>query len=217
LLAWASFIILQIPVIVSVFSGSQPFADRYSYVSMIGFYVMAGSWVGERVRNLARPFAGSLLLSGIGLVLVLLGVLTVRQNEYWRDSETLWKHVLVNEPRGVEYLSAYVNLGQVYVESGRYDLAKSQFQRALALDPMDADAHYNMAYAYYFEGQADTAMALFRRTIALDSMYAKAFYNIGIIHLRLNNQEAALDSLRKAAQLGFGDAQVLLRKNNIAW
>jgi len=217
ILAWATFVIIQIPAIVSVFSGNQPFADRYSYLATISLCLLAGGWLeGLKVR-IAKPVTRSVLLMGSAFVLVVLGVLTIRQAGHWQNSETLWTYVLANDRGTIEYLDGYVNLGQAYVEGGKHHEAKAMFRKAIALDSTDADAYYDMAYAYYYLGQVDTAMNLFRKTIVLDSIYAKAFYNIGIIHLKMNNQNAALDSLKKAARLGYVDAQGLLSKHSIAW
>lgn len=41
---------------------------------------------------------------------------------------------------------AHYNMGNIYFEKGKYEIASREFYQAVTLMPEDADAHYNLAY-----------------------------------------------------------------------
>ena len=216
-LVFGSSVIILLPTIAGVSSGSQPFADRYFYLAAIGVSILVGGWVQglwERWGTGAIRFA---MPAAVAIVIAMLGLLSFRQAQHWQDSEALWNYVLDNGTPTVEYMDGYINLEQAYLQAGKYDEAEGVFKRAIAIDPTGADAYFNMGYVCYYRGQKDSAMNLFRETVRLDSMYAEAYYNIGILNIAMKNEAAAVDSLRRAAQLGYREAQQILAKNGITW
>ncbi len=217
LLAFMASVIILLPTIVGVSSGSQPFADRYFYLAATSVCVLVGGGV-QRLWDRGRRSSVRITLSAMsGIVLVVLGLLTSRQVQHWQNSETLWNYVLTNGSPSVEYMDGYVNLEQAYLQAGKYNEAEEVFKRAVAIDSTGADAYFNMGYVCYYRGQLDSAMYLFRKTVRLDSTYAEAYFNIGVINIAMKNEAAAVDSLKKAAQLGFRDAQQVLAKNGVKW
>jgi Flp pilus assembly protein TadD len=179
--------------------------------------VLAGGGVQrlwERWGTGAVQFA---MPAAVAIVIVMLGLLSFRQAQHWQDSETLWNYVLDNGTPTVEYMDGYINLEQALLQAGKYDDAEGVFKRAIAIDSTGADPYFNMGYVCYYRGQTDSAMYLFRKTVRLDSTYAEAYYNIGILNIAMKNETAAVDSLRKAAQLGYREAQQILAKNGIKW
>lgn len=217
MLVFATSAIILLPTIAGVSSGSQPFADRYFYLAAICVCILAGGGV-QTLWDRETKSASRIILSTItAVILVVLGLLASRQLEHWKNSETLWTYVLKNGSPSVEYMDGYINLEQAYLKAGKYDEAEQVFKRAVAIDSTGADAYFNMGYVWYYRGQLDSAMSLFRKTVRLDSMYAEAYYNIGVINIAMKNQPAAVDSLKKAARLGFRDAQQVLTNEGIQW
>src|SRR5262249_44866593 len=143
LASWVSYVVILAPTLGFAQSGPQLVADRYSYLSCMSWAVLAGAG-GHYLWQVARkgriPKLTFVLGSWAAVVLIFgLGFLTWRQAQVWRDSETLWSHVLSTSG---ESLFARNNLGNALAARGQWAEAIDQFQRALKIDPNDVDASY---------------------------------------------------------------------------
>jgi hypothetical protein len=92
LVGWLWFIGTLIPVIGLVQAGSQAMADRYTYVSGIGIYIIVGWGIAEIPskwphRNLALAISSCVVLSALLIA-------TRIQVRYWRDSSSMYEHTL---------------------------------------------------------------------------------------------------------------------------
>src|SRR4029453_15169499 len=95
-------IIVLVPISGVVHSGSQLTADRYSYLSSLGFAIAGGAglaWVmrhagPESARRWMRPLAWTAGALGGGA----LGTMTWAQTAIWKDSETLWRRAVEVDP-----------------------------------------------------------------------------------------------------------------------
>jgi Tfp pilus assembly protein PilF len=62
---------------------------------------------------------------------------------------------------------AWVDLGIVLADQGKNDAAAEDFQRAIAMDPKQVEAHWRLARLYKAEGKDDEARAEFAKAAAL--------------------------------------------------
>lgn len=166
--ALAVYAVVLSPVLGLVQTGPQLVADRYSYLSCLGFAVLAGvlllrgfhagSWWAMSGR---RPLL-ALLASG---VVTILFFLTFFQTEIWDSPIRLWQRgVRVSPDSSV----AHVNLADALAKSGMLDRAVGHYQRGLELDPEDAIAHDHLARVLRARGFADLAIDGFTEAIRLD-------------------------------------------------
>jgi len=120
------FLIALFPVIGVVAQvGSQPHADRYSYIPHIGLFwaiVWTGSTFLRRWLPQALTFSCCVALVG-GYV-----ALDRIQIGFWKDSQTLWHRVLEFDPSNT---TACNNLGVALYESGRPIEAEAWLERAV--------------------------------------------------------------------------------------
>ncbi|NTW60399.1 MAG: hypothetical protein HGA43_14690, partial [Nitrospirae bacterium] len=91
-LGWFWFLGTLVPVIGLVQVGAQSIADRYTYVPLIGIFIMITWEVSERLSSLRVP--PRVLWASSLLVIVVLAGLTWRQLGFWRDHETLFRHAI---------------------------------------------------------------------------------------------------------------------------
>ncbi len=70
---------------------------------------------------------------------------------------------------------------------------------------------------FFYKHEVDKAFAAFLLAIKKDSTYANAYYNLGIIYGDNGNEQEALAVFRRAAQLGSGESQELLRRKGFTW
>ena len=86
-------------------------------------------------------------------------------------------------------------------ELGRFDEAVTSYDKALALDPNDAEAFYNRGGALEELKRFDEAVASYDKAIALKGDYAEAFSNRGVALQALGRLSEAVTSYNRAIAL----------------
>lgn len=121
-------------------SGPQLVADRYTYVASIAWAVLIGGGVAVWVRRRGAR-APSLGVAGAGLaaVAVVLGVLSWRQAELWRDTLTLFRHGIDNGADGPIIRTMY---GRELSSVGRKEEAVTELRRAVEVEPNLGEAWF---------------------------------------------------------------------------
>ena len=132
LAAWVYSALLVLPVSGVAQAGTHLVADRYSYLSGLGFALLPGAglvWVLRMRQSVRATVLGACVLVTT-VVLVGLGAATWRQSTTWRDTETLWRHALSvdsGNARAHYYLAYWL-----YVMK-RPEEARTEYERAVAL------------------------------------------------------------------------------------
>jgi tetratricopeptide (TPR) repeat protein len=139
---WFWFLVTLLPVIGIIQVGMQSMADRYSYIPVIGLFIMVAWGAAELAKNV-RQSQGLLALFA-GAVLVVSTVLTSQQLGYWYDSISLYRHTL-KVTTGSSLM--HYNLGAALANNGDLDEAIREFQEAIRLDPDNFRAHKNLTRA----------------------------------------------------------------------
>ncbi|MCX6376570.1 MAG: tetratricopeptide repeat protein, partial [Armatimonadetes bacterium] len=147
---WFWYLVTLIPVIGLVQVGGQAMADRYTYIPLIGLFIMI-AWgipgllrVGERASGRVGERTSAYLAIPACLSAAVLIVCTFRQVGYWRNSISLLEHAIAVTP--VNY-GAHDALGAAFAAEGRYDLAIAQHEAALKIAPDYEVAHNNLGAA----------------------------------------------------------------------
>ena len=96
---------------------------------------------------------------------------------------------------------AHNNLGNAYLEAGRFEDAAASYRRALALKPDYAHAHGNLGNALRELGRWPEAVSAYRRALETEPGFAEAHSNLGGALLDLGEFEQAIVSLRRALEL----------------
>jgi tetratricopeptide (TPR) repeat protein/tRNA A-37 threonylcarbamoyl transferase component Bud32 len=95
----------------------------------------------------------------------------------------------------------YSILGAIYADSGKYDLAIEQFQRALQLNPRDPDAHQKIAKTFEAQGRTADAEASFQKAVALRPDYWDGHNSLGAFYSRHQQYREAAAEFRKVIEL----------------
>ncbi|HKF25350.1 MAG TPA: tetratricopeptide repeat protein, partial [Candidatus Acidoferrum sp.] len=181
LVGWLWFLGTLVPVIGLVQVGRQAMADRYAYSTLPGIVLMLVWWASDSsaIHRIRRGALGPLA----ALALLAFAALTLRQTTYWKDSFTLFQHALQVTP--VNFI-AETNLGEAYMQVGRWDLAYDHFLRATQEKPHFGLAQYNLGIVLAGQGRRQEAREAFELAIRYGQEgpeIANAYHNLGIVLL----------------------------------
>lgn len=101
-----------------------------------------------------------------------------------------------------DVVATFVNRGILYLRSGRFDAAITDFNRATALDPDEPEAYLNRASALLRREQVAPAIAQFNAALAKQTRRpALAYYGRGVAHEEAGNVRAAYQDYKRASEL----------------
>jgi protein O-mannosyl-transferase len=209
---WFWYLGTLVPMIGFVQVGQQALADRYTYLPLIGLFIII-LWsvpVSVVLHKWART---STALAAI-LLLSVCAVLARKQLASWQDSGSLFQHALtvtrdnalahnnlgsfqfehgnlveaeLHFAEAVRIIPGYdealVNLGMVREKQGRLVEAIDCYQRALRIRA-SALGHYNFGTLLLRQSDLQAAESHFRAALALDPEFAQAWHNLGVVEGR---------------------------------
>ena len=105
------------------------------------------------------------------------------------------------------------NRGNAYLKTNRYDLAITDFDLALRIDPASPYALANRGTAYARRGEFAKAIADFDQAIALNPNHALIYSNRGSAYAKLGKYEAAVADFDQALRLDPKDASTRKNRN----
>jgi tetratricopeptide (TPR) repeat protein len=194
---WFWYVGTLVPVIGIVQAGMQTMADRYTYVPLIGLFIIV-AWGGcELVKILNMPALAPGLSAAALAVCV---VLTWHQITFWRNSETLFTRMIDVTPNN--YMAHY-DLGNFYSRAGNTNAAVTNYEAALAEEPNYADAHNNLGGILLDAKQYDDALHHYRAAVRTNPDFLRYF--------NLANALADAASARHDAT-GFAEAVATYRQ-----
>ncbi len=209
IVGWLWFVVMLLPVIGIVQVGGQAMADRYTYLPLLGVFIMAGYGGAELAARL-RINRLSVGLSTATALALCAGV-TRHQLQFWRDSETLLTRALA-VTRSNEL--AHINLGTWLQEQGRLAEALDHYKAALQIQPARPHTHNNIAIVLDLMGQDDAAQAHYQLALRLCSNAPITHLNYGSFLLKRGRIDEAIQHYTIAQQLAPDDPRpsVLLGK-----
>lgn len=203
--AWLYYVITLMPVIGIVQAGGQAAADRYTYIPSLGPFLLGGLGIGTLFQKFPKKQWQILTLFLLALLSVILTSRTVRQIKTWRDSATLWSQGIKLFPGTASV--AYNNRGDAYSSSGNYRQAIMDYNKAIEINPKDADAYYNIGNAYNALGEYPSAISNYTAAIKLNPQHAQAYNNRGSIYSNTGNYQEAVRDFMTAVKINPGYAK----------
>jgi tetratricopeptide (TPR) repeat protein len=227
---WFWYLGTLVPVIGFVQSGGQSMADRYTYIPLIGLFMMV-AWAvpcaapDQRVRKVVTAAAAAALLGACA-------VLCQLQVRYWKNTETLFRHAvevttnnsLAQCNLGVEcgragrlqeaiahleeavrikpdYVEAHNSLGRSLMLVGKLNEAIGHLEQALRIKPDLAEAHYNLGGALGQAGRMQEAIGHYEQALRIKPDWAKAHYDLGVALERAGRMQEAIGHYEQALRL----------------
>ncbi len=171
---WFWFLGTFVPVIGFVKIGDFFMADRYTYVPLIGLFVVI-AWVAPELVAQWR-YRKTWLTTLATVVLTILMVMTWKQAGYWENSITLFEHNL--KITSNNYLP-HNNLGLALNKQGLTAEAIEHYLQALRIKPDYEKAHNNLGAALYTQGRTAEAIEHYLQALRIKPDYAEAHNNLG--------------------------------------
>ncbi len=237
-MGWFWFLGTLVPVIGLVQVGGQSFADRYTYVPLIGVF-LALTWGTEAMLGQR----GTARLAAIAAAAAVLGACAVRTREqlgYWQDSEKLLRHTFTltgdnwlayfglgfdqfGKGRVDEALENYKralrlnpdssailkNLGDAFSKEEQFPMAIECFESALRLRPDDPDTHSNLGAALDKSGRDDEAIQQYVEALRLAPDSALAHFRLGSSLVKAGRSGEAIEHFRQAARDKSGYSEAM--------
>ena len=157
---WLWFLGTLVPTIGLVQVGQQAMADRYTYGSYLGLFIMVcwgtANWAKQRRVSMVW------LASASAVVLLVLSMVTYRQIGYWKNEITIWSHAS-QVVKG--HWLAEQNLGAELSKEGKMDQARAHFLAATAIKPDDTKAIIGAAYCDQKLGNFEDAITQYKQAL----------------------------------------------------
>jgi len=233
---WLWFLGTLVPVIGLVQVGDQSMADRYTYVPLIGvFLLIAWSLPAAAFAAINRVRVG--VTVAVALTLIALVAVTFAQVQVWKDTTALFEHAvkvtegnfiahnllagalgqkgdLVGARDHIEkslqirsnFAGAHYNLGLMMLHERDFSNAQEHFNVALQTSKQDPMIWNGLGVAKFNLNQTDEAISSYRHALELNPNYADAFSNLGAALLAQGNYAEAIEMCEAALRLRPGVA-----------
>lgn len=217
MVGWLWYFGTLVPVLGLVQVGVQARADRYTYIPLIGIFLLAVWGLADlaarwRVQRTAAVAATAVLVACM--------MLASLQVHYWSNAITLWEHALQATQGNV---IAHSNLANQYLAQKKLDKAIRHFREAVRANPNDPRAAFNLGNALLQRGDVAKAIQSFEQSLRLDPNLASTHDLLCTALLREGRRDEALREGRQAVLLApesasahFDLGNVLLSLGNVA-
>lgn len=211
---WLWYILTLAPVSGMVVIGPHATADRYTYVPLIGLFIMI-AWGGAAIMR--KGVAVKIGLTAMAVITLSIFItLAHTQSRTWADSISLFENAVTVTEKNE---TAHLNLGHAYNASGRRDEALLHYKKALQINPGNAGVYNNIGAILLRERKYADAIYHFKIALDIDPTRSKTHNNLGNVYLKQNKYRKAVIHYREALKLnpfaekthnGLGVALLLL-------
>jgi tetratricopeptide (TPR) repeat protein len=190
---WLWFLGTLVPVIGIVQVGIQSMADRYTYIPLIGLFILLAFGLKDLMAS--EPEWRLALGMAAGITLTLCALLTANQTSYWRNTATLFEHALAVTSDNA--LAEY-SVGVARVREENYPDAFSHFTEALRIKPDYGEAHNNLGLLLVMNGKLDEGIAHYHQALATKLDTPELHFNLATALFAKGELEHAAAECRTA-------------------
>lgn len=192
---WFWYAITILPVIGIVQAGSQMVADRYTYIPLIGIFVMIVWGVPQLLSHM--QYGKIIIAFSASVFLIIITGVTHQQIGVWKNDFTLYGHVLNLNPQDAR---AYHYLGCAMANKGENDKALYYYSLALKYNPRYYLPYLNAGAVFQKMNKMKEAIYCYNKVLLTNDKSAEAHYNLGLIFMKFNYHEAIIH-FKKALEI----------------
>jgi hypothetical protein len=201
---WFWYVGTLVPVIGLIQAGYQSRADRFTYVPLIGLFIMVAWGIVDLVGR--WRYRGLMLGAAAALVIVACAITARMQTGYWRSDRALWEHCL--EVTNLNYV-AEAKLGKALADERQAAAAGVHYSAALRINPNIPEVHNELGILLAEAGKLEEAVGHYREAVRLKPDYAEAHDNIGVALASQGRVDEAIREFQTALKIrpDFMDAR----------
>ena len=204
IVGWLWYLGTLVPVIGLVQVGDQAWADRYTYLPLIGLFVALVWFANETIKS-------RLVLQGLSVVAgTAMIVTTSGQLSYWKNTRTLFERA--NQVTPENYMAVTV-LGSLLAKDHKLAEAREYYQMALRYKPGFPEAHFFLGNALDEEGRLDEAVAEYQKALWFRPTQEQTHIFLGIALGKQKKYDEAIAHYNAALKLNPDSA---VTHNNLA-
>ena len=193
---WFWFLGTLVPVIGLVQVGAQAMADRYTYVPLIGIFIIAVWGMDALTAGTGRRTVVNGLCAAA--VLLVLMAATRFQLAFWKDDISLYRRTLAVTENNYLIMN---NLALALADRGRTDEAIDLFRQALRIEPGFENTHNNLGNALMKAERFPEAVAHYRAALRINPRYETAAINLGLALEKRGETHQAIDCFKAILRL----------------
>lgn len=159
---WFWYLGTLVPVIGLIQVGAQALADRYSYITLTGLFIIIAWGLPELLGKWA--YRKLVLWASALIVSSALAISAHLQQRYWRNTITLCEHALKITDNNYE---AHFCIAPILLEQGRIEEAIQHNTEAIRINPNHPKALNNLGIALCKAGRIDEAIRCFERSLEM--------------------------------------------------
>ena len=207
--AWLAVAWIAMPLLPHLtmrsFVSEEVVHDRYLYLSMIGVGLYI-ALLTRRISLVPRWRLSRPLVTGLAVLAVAACcVMSFRQNRVWVNDETIWRRAAEEAPAS---RIVHLALGQLAEEQGDLELALSEYDAVLRVNPDVVDGLNNSAFVLAKLGNWNESVVRFEHIARLTPRKATAHANLAVAYSMLQRYPEALIELEHAIELAPQDQRV---------
>lgn len=190
------YVVTLFPVIGLFQAGDQLMADRFTYVPLIGAFLVVAWGIPDVFAR--WPLARSVFAATAAAAVLVCAVSAHAQVQYWRNSETLWTRALA-----VTTLNhrAHAGLGEWLAAQGKVDEAIGHYQEAVRLAPAGADYRHGLGLLLMRQGRITEAGTELALAVRLNPRHVGARVSLGAIFARQGLVSDAISQYTEALRI----------------
>jgi tetratricopeptide (TPR) repeat protein len=213
LVGWLWFVGTLVPVIGLVQVGGQAMADRYTYIPLIGLFIMVAWGAVDLSARWWHQELGLAVLAGV--ILTGCFICTRFQIAHWRNSFALFSHTIEVTKRNA---LAEEKLGFTLALSRKLPEAMRHFDAALQLSPDYQPALLNRAHTILLLGRIDEAIAGYREAISnRPASNERAYYQLACALILQKKWNEAKTNFLTALRCNPDSAEAHTKLGNLLW
>lgn len=231
LVGWMWFVVVLLPVSGLIQIGEMARADRYTYVALVGIFLLlveqASEFLHARLAHAQGPSSGrAAAVVAVAALLAATAFLAWKQTTTWRDSISVFSHAIA--VTNDNYV-AHANLGSALYAASRTDEGLQHYREAVRLHAPVLEYHRRAAIAAEDRADLETAVHHYGKIITLVPSDSAVRQRLGTVLARQGADAKALVQFNEAlrydrnavpprvaiariliAQSRFSDARIVL-------
>jgi tetratricopeptide (TPR) repeat protein len=193
---WFWYLGTLVPVIGLVQVGGQAMADRYTYFTLTGLFIMVVFGGAELAKKL--KLSEKIIASAAALIVTVLAISTFFQLQYWQNSFTLFERALaINQDNAL----ARLHIAKAYCDIGQNERGIEEYRKYLQMEPADAAVNRDFAMVLSRSGKYDEAAEEFKKYLEMRPDDVNALNDLGVALSRTGRNEEAERYFVKALDL----------------